>query len=43
MNDRSTRNNVYDLITTSVYVLGLSILAIFAFTICKLIYIIWSY
>jgi len=41
--NRSTRNNVYDLITTSFYMLGLSIIGIFIVTICKLIYIIWSY
>lgn len=41
--NRSTRNNVYDLVIASVYVVGICIMAIFAITICKLVYIIWSY
>lgn len=39
-NDRSTRNNIYDLIHTSVYVVGLSIIAVFIFAAFKLAYII---
>ena len=40
MIDRSTRNNVYDLVITSVYVVGLSIIAVFIFAAFKLAYII---
>ena len=42
-NDRSTRNNVYDLIHTSAYVFGICILVVIAFAIGKGICIIIKY
>lgn len=38
--NRSTRNNIYDILITSAYVFGLAIIGTFLFAIAKLVYLI---